>query len=62
MHGDYEAQRHWQEITINLPMTDWYNQTKVGNCARIFIFRLTLPKKNLKSILKNKRPTISSAF
>jgi len=28
MHGDYEAQRHWQEITINLPMTDWYNQTK----------------------------------
>uniref|UniRef100_UPI00358F6812 dolichyl pyrophosphate Man9GlcNAc2 alpha-1,3-glucosyltransferase n=1 Tax=Myxine glutinosa TaxID=7769 RepID=UPI00358F6812 len=24
MFGDYEAQRHWQEITINLPTTDWY--------------------------------------
>lgn len=20
MYGDYEAQRHWQEITVNLPM------------------------------------------
>ena len=29
MHGDYEAQRHWQEITVNLPLSDWYNQTKV---------------------------------
>jgi len=28
MHGDYEAQRHWQEITINLPLVDWYNQTQ----------------------------------
>ncbi|XP_023336079.1 probable dolichyl pyrophosphate Man9GlcNAc2 alpha-1,3-glucosyltransferase isoform X2 [Eurytemora carolleeae] len=28
MHGDYEAQRHWQEITVNLPLSDWYNQTK----------------------------------
>lgn len=26
--GDYEAQRHWQEITVNLKITDWYNQTK----------------------------------
>uniref|UniRef100_A0A8C4X0C6 Alpha-1,3-glucosyltransferase n=1 Tax=Eptatretus burgeri TaxID=7764 RepID=A0A8C4X0C6_EPTBU len=24
MFGDYEAQRHWQEITINLPATAWY--------------------------------------
>lgn len=27
MFGDYEAQRHWQEITINLPIKDWYENT-----------------------------------
>lgn len=27
MHGDYEAQRHWQEVTINLPLADWYTNT-----------------------------------
>ena len=25
--GDYEAQRHWMEITLNLPLSDWYIQT-----------------------------------
>lgn len=24
MHGDFEAQRHWMEVTINLPVTHWY--------------------------------------
>jgi len=24
MYGDYEAQRHWQEITLNLPVSEWY--------------------------------------
>lgn len=28
MFGDFEAQRHWQEITINLPAQDWYENTK----------------------------------
>ncbi len=23
MYGDYEAQRHWMEITINLPANEW---------------------------------------
>ncbi|GFX48347.1 alpha-1,3-glucosyltransferase [Trichonephila clavipes] len=23
MYGDYEAQRHWMEITVNLPPNDW---------------------------------------
>merc|ERR1719242_1524453 len=27
MFGDYEAQRHWMEITTNLPIRDWYEQT-----------------------------------
>lgn len=27
MFGDYEAQRHWQEITFNLPTSDWYRNT-----------------------------------
>lgn len=24
MHGDFEAQRHWMEITTNLPLPQWY--------------------------------------
>jgi len=24
MHGDFEAQRHWMEITANLPVEEWY--------------------------------------
>ncbi|WPH00053.1 glycosyltransferase family 57 protein [Acrodontium crateriforme] len=24
MHGDFEAQRHWMELTTNLPVTHWY--------------------------------------
>lgn len=27
MYGDFEAQRHWQEITINLPASEWYTNT-----------------------------------
>ncbi|XP_077270521.1 putative dolichyl pyrophosphate Man9GlcNAc2 alpha-1,3-glucosyltransferase isoform X1 [Temnothorax americanus] len=27
MYGDYEAQRHWQEITLNLPIDKWYVNT-----------------------------------
>ena len=23
MYGDYEAQRHWMEVTVNLPVGDW---------------------------------------
>lgn len=25
MHGDYEAQRHWMEITYHLPVSQWYS-------------------------------------
>lgn len=28
MYGDFEAQRHWLEITYNLPIGDWYRNTK----------------------------------
>lgn len=24
MHGDYEAQRHWMEVTTQLPISQWY--------------------------------------
>lgn len=27
LFGDYEAQRHWQEVTVNLPVKDWYENT-----------------------------------
>ena len=25
--GDFEAQRHWMELTLNLPIADWYRKT-----------------------------------
>jgi alpha-1,3-glucosyltransferase len=31
MYGDYEAQRHWMEITTNLPIGNWYRQTPDNN-------------------------------
>lgn len=27
MYGDYEAQRHWMELTVNLPTSEWYRNT-----------------------------------
>ena len=27
MFGDYEAQRHWMEVTVNLPASEWYHNT-----------------------------------
>lgn len=27
MYGDFEAQRHWQEITVNLPARQWYTNS-----------------------------------
>ncbi|XP_034237190.1 dolichyl pyrophosphate Man9GlcNAc2 alpha-1,3-glucosyltransferase [Thrips palmi] len=27
MYGDYEAQRHWMEVTHNLPVKEWYFNT-----------------------------------
>lgn len=27
MHGDYEAQRHWMEVTVALPIQEWYRDT-----------------------------------
>jgi len=26
MFGDYEAQRHWMEVTYNLPLSRWYDK------------------------------------
>lgn len=28
MYGDYEAQRHWMEVTWNLPVHEWYTATE----------------------------------
>lgn len=32
-YGDYEAQRHWMEITHNLDVRDWYKNTVDNNLA-----------------------------
>lgn len=31
MFGDYEAQRHWMEITVNLPPDQWYVNSTINN-------------------------------
>ncbi|XP_077189595.1 dolichyl pyrophosphate Man9GlcNAc2 alpha-1,3-glucosyltransferase isoform X1 [Paroedura picta] len=31
LYGDYEAQRHWQEVTYNLPVKHWYFNTSNNN-------------------------------
>lgn len=31
MFGDYEAQRHWMEVTTNIPIGDWYRNTTDNN-------------------------------
>lgn len=28
MYGDFEAQRHWMEITYHLPPQQWYTKTR----------------------------------
>ena len=29
-YGDFEAQRHWMELTINLPIEEWYTNSKLN--------------------------------
>ena len=31
MHGDFEAQRHWMEVTVHLPLGEWYRATARNN-------------------------------
>ncbi|XP_064406789.1 dolichyl pyrophosphate Man9GlcNAc2 alpha-1,3-glucosyltransferase-like [Halichondria panicea] len=31
LYGDYEAQRHWMEITFNTPLSQWYHDTPGNN-------------------------------
>ncbi|XP_063417811.1 dolichyl pyrophosphate Man9GlcNAc2 alpha-1,3-glucosyltransferase-like [Mytilus trossulus] len=31
MFGDYEAQRHWMEISFNLPVQSWYTNSSANN-------------------------------
>ena len=28
MFGDFEAQRHWMELTVHLPVTEWSDREK----------------------------------
>jgi len=29
--GDFEAQRHWMEITVNLPVKEWYRNSTLND-------------------------------
>ncbi|CAF0791522.1 unnamed protein product [Rotaria sp. Silwood1] len=31
MFGDFEAQRHWMELTVNLPINEWYQNSSLNN-------------------------------
>ncbi|KAJ8505822.1 hypothetical protein OPV22_006708 [Ensete ventricosum] len=33
MYGDYEAQRHWMEITLHTPAAEWYRNTTANDLA-----------------------------
>lgn len=33
MYGDFEAQRHWMEIALNVPVRDWYFETPANNLS-----------------------------
>ncbi|OWK04638.1 ALG6 [Cervus elaphus hippelaphus] len=41
MFGDYEAQRHWQEITFNLPIKQWYFNSSDNNLQLVLLIKLT---------------------
>lgn len=32
-YGDFEAQRHWMEITLNLPVKEWYRNSTVNDLS-----------------------------
>ncbi|PKA58561.1 putative dolichyl pyrophosphate Man9GlcNAc2 alpha-1,3-glucosyltransferase [Apostasia shenzhenica] len=32
-YGDYEAQRHWMEITLHTPAVEWYRNTAANNLS-----------------------------
>ncbi|XP_054787551.1 probable dolichyl pyrophosphate Man9GlcNAc2 alpha-1,3-glucosyltransferase [Prosopis cineraria] len=32
-YGDYEAQRHWMEITLNLPVREWYRNSTTNDLS-----------------------------
>ncbi|KAG2489811.1 hypothetical protein HYH03_011760 [Edaphochlamys debaryana] len=32
-YGDYEAQRHWMELAVNLPVREWYTDSPVNNAS-----------------------------
>ncbi|KAL0013247.1 hypothetical protein SO802_000316 [Lithocarpus litseifolius] len=33
MYGDFEAQRHWMEITLNLPVKEWYRNSTTNDIS-----------------------------
>lgn len=32
-YGDFEAQRHWMEITLNLPVKEWYRNSTTNDIS-----------------------------
>jgi hypothetical protein len=40
MFGDFEAQRHWMEITVNLPVSEWLEKA-LKNSEQILRFQVS---------------------
>ena len=43
MFGDYEAQRHWMEITYNLPIREWYRSRAIAILSCIAQWNHSIP-------------------
>jgi alpha-1,3-glucosyltransferase len=62
MFGDFEAQRHWMELTLHLPMREWYTFSPEWwqlDCERT-VHLGALPCRNELNILNVLDPPLSA--
>lgn len=59
MYGDYEAQRHWMELSIHLPVTEWCSAFRlVTHASRLAALGLLLSAPNHVAGMQRGRATI----
>jgi alpha-1,3-glucosyltransferase len=37
MFGDFEAQRHWMEITVHLPVNEWFDDARTSIRTLVYL-------------------------